>query len=126
MIPGAKCRYLGLTIDTQLKWKPHINQIQGKANKSIQALSSLAGSTWGMRLKDIRQIYQAVVIPQIFYAYSAWGVNKSTGDGHTKELVTSLNSIQPKAARILGGVFKVISIPALNVETHLLPMKQQL
>ncbi len=124
--PGAKCKYLGLTIDTQLKWKPHINQIQGKANRSIQALSSLAGSTWGMRLKDIRQIYQAVVIPQVFYACSAWGINKNTGDGHTKELVTSLNSIQAKAARIIGGAFKATSIPALNVETHLLPMKQQL
>ena len=44
-------------MDTQLKWKPHINQIQGKVNKLIQALSSLAGSTWGIRLKDIRQIY---------------------------------------------------------------------
>ena len=124
--PGATCRYLGLTIDTQLKWKSHINQIEGKANRSIQALSSLAGSTWGIRLKDVRQIYQAVVIPQVFYACSAWGTNKTTGDGHTKELVTSLNSIQAKAARIIGGAFKATSIPALNVETNLLPMKQQL
>lgn len=121
--PKAKCRYLGLTIDTKLKWKPHINQIQAKASRSVQALSSLAGSTWGMRLKDIRQVYQAVVIPQIFYACSAWGVNKTTGDGYTKELVKSLNSIQAKAARIIGGAFKATSIPALNVETHLLPMK---
>ena len=113
-------------MDTQLKWKPRINQIQSKANRSIQALSSPAGSTWGIRLKDIRQIYQAVVIPQIFYAFSAWGVNKSTGDGHTKELATSLNSIQAKAARIIGGAFKGTLILTLNVETHLLPMKQQL
>lgn len=79
-----------------------------------------------MKLKDIRQIYSAVVIPQIFYACSAWGSNKTIGDGHTKELVTLLNSIQAKAARIIGGAFKATSIPALNVETNLLPMKQQL
>ena len=42
-----------------------------------------------------------------------------------KELVTLLNSIQAKAVRITGGAFKATSIPALNVETHLLPMKQQ-
>jgi ribonuclease HI len=126
IIPRGKCKYLGLTIDTRLNWKPHMDQIQGKANKSIQALSSLAGSTWGIKLKDMRQIYQAVVLPQIFYACSAWGVNKNTGDGHTKALVTLLDSIQAKAARIIGGAFKATSTPALNVETHLLPMKQQL
>ena len=79
-----------------------------------------------MRLKDIRQIYQAIVIPQILYACSAWGISKSTGDGYTKELITSLNSIQAKAARTIAGAFKATSIPALNVEAHLLPMKQQL
>lgn len=124
--PTSKSKYLGLILDTQLRWKPHTEHIQGKTNKSIQALSSLAGSTWGMGLKDIRQIYQAVVVPQIFYASSAWGVNKTTKEGHTKQLTTTLGSIQAKAARVIGGAFKATSIPALNVEMHLLPMKQQL
>lgn len=91
--PKEKCKYLGLIIDTKLKWNAHVDHIKGKANKSIQALSGLAGSTWGIRLKDIRRIYEAVVIPQIFYACSAWGVTRNTGDGHTKELVASLDRI---------------------------------
>jgi ribonuclease HI len=124
--PSAKCKYLGLIIDTKLKWKAHIDWIKGKANKSIQALSCLAGSTWGIKLKDMRTIYEAVVIPQIFFACSAWGVTKNTGDGHTKELVDSLDSIQAKAALVISGAFRATSIPALNAETFLLPMKQRL
>jgi hypothetical protein len=50
-------RYLDLTMDEELKWNIHIQEIKTKATKSIGALASLAGSTWGMSLKDMRRIY---------------------------------------------------------------------
>ncbi|KAH8748293.1 hypothetical protein F5882DRAFT_250546, partial [Hyaloscypha sp. PMI_1271] len=61
--PGKASKYLGLTIDGELNWKLHIEEVKVKATKSIGALTSLAGSTWGMSLKDIRRIYQGVVVP---------------------------------------------------------------
>lgn len=61
---------LGVEIDNTLRWKQHIERIKMKATKSISALSCLAGSVWGGRLKTIRALYQALVIPQITYCCS--------------------------------------------------------
>jgi hypothetical protein len=63
--PRRTSRYLGLTMGEELKWNIHIHEIKTKATKSIRALASLAGSTWGISLKDMRRIYQATIVPQI-------------------------------------------------------------
>lgn len=124
--PRITSRYLGLTMDEELKWNIHIQEIKTKATKSIGALASLAGSTWGMSLKDMRRIYQATIVPQILYGCSAWSIAKDTRLGYTKKTMNTLNSLQAKAARIISGAFKATSGPALDSELFLLPMAQQI
>jgi hypothetical protein len=124
--PRRTSRYLGLTMDEELKWNIHIQEIKTKATKSIGALATLAGSTWGMSLKDMRRIYQATIIPQILYGCSAWSIEKDTGLGYTQKTMNTLNSLQAKAARIISGAFKATSGPALDTELFLLPMAQQI
>jgi hypothetical protein len=123
--PRKTSKYLGMTMDEELKWKPHIQEVKTKATKSIGALASLAGSTWGMGLKDMRRIYQATVVPQILYGCSAWSISKDTGLGYTQKTMSTLNSLQAEAARIISGAFKATSGPALDTELFLLPMTQQ-
>jgi len=45
VMPKKASRYLGITMDGELNWKLHIQEIKIKATKSIGALASLAGST---------------------------------------------------------------------------------
>jgi hypothetical protein len=97
-----------------------------KATKSIGALTSLAGSTWGASLIDLGKIYQAVVVPQIMYGCSAWSVGAETRLGYTRQTIDCLNGIQAKAARIIAGAYKSTSGPALDIELHLLPIAQQI
>lgn len=123
--PRRTSKYLGMTMDEELRWKPHIQEVKTKATKSIGALASLAGPTWGMSLKDMRRIYQATVVPQILYGCSAWSISKDTGLGYTQKTMNTLNSLQAKAARIISGAFKATSGPALDTELFLLPMTQQ-
>ncbi|EED19006.1 hypothetical protein TSTA_023410 [Talaromyces stipitatus ATCC 10500] len=61
--PVPKCRILGLIIDNKLNWNGHIEHIETKMTKSLGALSSLAGSTWGTGYKGLRQVYQAIILP---------------------------------------------------------------
>ena len=43
-----------------------------KRPAKIGALASLAGSTWGACLLELRQVYHVMVVPQITYGCSAW------------------------------------------------------
>ncbi|PVH69368.1 hypothetical protein DL98DRAFT_439194, partial [Cadophora sp. DSE1049] len=97
-----------------------------KTSKSIGALTSLAGSTWGASVTELRRIYQAVVIPQMMYGCSAWSVAQERGEGYTKQTIDSLKRLQAKAARIIGGAYKATSGPALDIELYLLPIEQQI
>jgi ribonuclease HI len=124
--PSESSKYLGVTLDTALNWKQHIQNLKIKISKSISALASLAGSTWGAGVTELRKIYQAVVIPQIMYGCSVWSIARDHGEGYTKQTIDSLKTLQAKAARIIGGAYKATSGPALDVELHLLPVKHQI
>ena len=59
-------------MDSKLEWKDHVQRIQQKATNRLTALSSLASSTWGASLNTLRQVYQAMILPQMLYRCSAW------------------------------------------------------
>ncbi|SCO87705.1 uncharacterized protein FRV6_11832 [Fusarium oxysporum] len=63
--PKRTCKYLGLTMDTTFTWKQHIDEIQRKVSKTINAFSSLGGSTWGITMREMRKIYKGVAVPQM-------------------------------------------------------------
>ncbi|KJK76179.1 hypothetical protein H634G_08585 [Metarhizium anisopliae BRIP 53293] len=122
------CKYLGVTMDSALRWKPHIDEIRRKVTKTISALCSLGGSTWGLTFQDMRKIYRGVVVPQIMYACSAWSnANWRTRNmPYTNKTLVNLQSLQARAARLISGAFKATSTPALDIETHLLPIEHQI
>ena len=68
--PSKSSKYLGITLNTTLNWKQHIQNLKIKISQSIGALANLAGSTWGTGVAELRKIYQAVVVPQMMYGCS--------------------------------------------------------
>ena len=119
------CRFLGIILDSGLKWKAHLRHIQVRASGRIGALASLAGSTWGASLKSSRAIYQAMILPQVTYCCSVWYTPEGEA-GHQPMMLRALTSIQSRAARLIEGAFRMTSIPAMDVETFLLPMRYTL
>lgn len=104
-LPGSEpirlqeqCRLLGMVIDSKLCWNQHIKHIQARATRSLGALSSLAGSTWGTGYKGLRQIYNAVILPQLLYGCSAWFAPMHDRNKHMTTKVEMLASIQYRAA----------------------------
>lgn len=83
---------LGVEIDSQLKWKNHLDRMKIRASKSITALSCLAGSIWGRKLKSIRLLYQSIVITQLTYCCSVW-YPPPNEPGHRKYVLKSLQLI---------------------------------
>lgn len=47
-------RYLGVQLDTKLRWGHHREKIEGAATKRLSALSALAALTWGIGIVNLR------------------------------------------------------------------------
>jgi hypothetical protein len=123
--PTHAATYLGITLDAALRWDEQIKQVQRKATPLLTPLTTLAGSTWGAGLTQLRRIYQAAVIPAILYGCSAW-YTLGTDNGHRQTRLQILNQIHRRAVRAITGAFRATATAAMNIETHLLPMQQLL
>ncbi|EDN04466.1 predicted protein [Histoplasma mississippiense (nom. inval.)] len=123
--PMKEVRYLGVMLDQQLRWGPQIQHIESRTSLTLNALRSLAGSTWGSALATLRLAYLAIVVPQITYACSVWHTPRGEA-GLTEKMRTTLDRIQREGARIVGGAYRAASGAALDVELFMTPLRLQL
>lgn len=113
-------RVLGLQIDTQLKWGPHVKKVLQKMTQQTLALTALSTSTWGASLLHARRIYNAVVKPAMTYASAIWHLpNELRG---TKSNTAKLSPIQNRCLRAIAGAYKATPIPVLEAETYSSPL----
>lgn len=117
--PTSSCRYLGIQMDSKLEWKDHIQRIQQKPTKRLTALSSLASSTWGANLNTLRQVYQAMILPQMLYGCSTWHKarpHRPSGKPYmnSSRMAHILAPIQKRAALIITGAFRTTAANAVE------------
>lgn len=93
-----------------------------KASVSLEALRSLAGSTWGASLHAMRKIYQAVIIPQMLFGVSAWYQPMHVSKSKAQSICRPFAAIQKQAACLISGAFRTTAAEALNAELYLPPI----
>ena len=86
---SSQCRYLGVLIDTHLRWGAHCRSI---AQKSSRVLNLLRRSLFGCT-KDVKSLaYRTIVRPCLEYASVVW-------NPHTASDINIIEAVQKRAAR---------------------------
>ena len=69
-------KYLGVTIDSKLSWKPHIQERISKAKRDLLIARKLVNKEWGLAPARLLWVYEAVVRPAVDYACHVWTPDK--------------------------------------------------
>ena len=79
--------FLGLTINENLSWKPHINKISSKISKQIGIINKLKHILPG---NVLRMLYCSLILPQLTYSILAWGFD-----------IGRIEKLQKRAVRVI-------------------------
>ncbi|KZS19615.1 Uncharacterized protein APZ42_013885 [Daphnia magna] len=82
--PSVETVFLGLTIDSQLKWASHFNAKAMAARKSFYGEMNCLRASWGLDRKRIQFIYLSVIEPILLYGCSLWASLLNTKAGCKK------------------------------------------
>jgi hypothetical protein len=86
-------RYLGVTLDTQLTWSAHVNQVGKEAAQRLGVLSPLLNRRSGLSVRNGVLLYKQLIRPMMEYACPIW---RSAAGSH----VQKLQVLQSKCFRI--------------------------
>ena len=84
-----QCRYLGVLIDSHLRWKAHCRDL---VNRGSRVLNLLRRSLFGCTKAAKSIAYKAIVRPCLEYASVVW-------NPHTVSDIDAIESVQKRAAR---------------------------
>jgi hypothetical protein len=102
--------FLGLTLDSTLSWKTHIDQLSSKLNTACYVIRSLKSV---ISRKNLRTIYFSYVHSIIGYGIIFWG-----NSSHSNNIF----KLQKRAIRIIMNVDNRVSCHELFKKLNILPL----
>ena len=105
-------KYLGITFDPRMTWKPHIESCQQKGVIRIRPLRRLAGIEWGADSNILRKTYTGYVRPVLEYGITAWGTAARSN-------LQKVISIQNQNLRNITGGMKSTPIHIMECQSQM-------
>jgi hypothetical protein len=78
-----RARYLGVTLDTQLTWSAHVNQVGKKAAQRLGVLGPLLNRRSRLSVRNGVLLYKQLIRPMMDYACLIW---RSAARSHVRKL----------------------------------------
>lgn len=110
-------KVLGLTIDSRLTFKSHVQATCTKAVGIYRAVATATRANWGLGSEITRLLYTAVVEPIVLYAAGAWG------DAVKKKYVDErLNQLTRRFAIMIARAHRTVSHTSVVCLAGILPL----
>ena len=107
-------------LDPKLTYNAHIQNIATHAQKLLQVIKTLTGTTWGKQKETLVATYKAVMRPTLEYASSIWSPMASPTS------INKLQVMQNAALRACTGCTHDTNMQHLHDETNILPIQKHL
>ncbi|XP_036319943.1 uncharacterized protein LOC118734325 [Rhagoletis pomonella] len=114
---ATEVKYLGLTLDSKLLWRAHVDAVTSKATRAMMVCKSLAGKSWGCTPRILRWMYTMIVKPIVTYGAVAWYSRATIGT-----VRQTLSKIQRLACVCITGAMRTCPTAALEVILELEPL----
>jgi hypothetical protein len=95
-------RYLEVTLNSLLTWRPHIVQVRKKASQRLGVLGSLPSRRRGLSIRNEVLLYKQLIRPMMDYACPIWRFA-------ARSYVKQLQAVHSKCLRIAPGTGLYIS-----------------
>ena len=105
--------FLGVTLDTRITWKTHLEAVAARSLKKLGLLKKLAGTTWGADTNILRRIYTGAVHPIMEYATTSWATSPNA----------NRDKVQNVALRATVGAMKTTPIKEMEKRADLEPLE---
>ena len=71
----SEVKYLGVTLDSRLKWSNHLTQKINKSKRAIMRIRDSMGKMWGTAPKLLKWAYEGIIIPALSYGSAVWSTS---------------------------------------------------
>ena len=111
----TEVKYLGITLDSKLHWKEHIEDKLTSAKKYIGKVANMTRNNWGPKPKLMRWAYIGIVRPMLCYGVMIWG-------HRAPELLAKFRRINRMAINTFANFPKSTPTTALEIMLDVLPL----
>lgn len=108
-------KYLGLWLDSSLKWGKHINEMYEKSSAFINIFKVLGNTRWGVHPKHLRRLYIALIRSRLDYGSFLY-------DTAVKNHLNKLDKLQNCVMRVIGSFIRSTPIYVMESELSLQPL----
>ncbi|KAL4148403.1 hypothetical protein QTP88_002656 [Uroleucon formosanum] len=96
-------KILGLTFDSKLTWRTHINNIKNEAKTKLNIIKTLSNLEWGAESKTLQIIHNSIILSALEYGSILYA-------GASALTIKTLEPIHNTALRLSIGAFKSSSV----------------
>lgn len=104
-------KVLGITIDNNLSWTSHVNELKLKLAHIHNNTLKLVGKNWGVKNEILKLWYQVIIEKIVTYGAGVWAGNL------TKKIKEKINSLQRPFLLQMSRGYRTISTDALQIIT---------
>ena len=121
-------KYLGVQIDSQLRWKEQAQRATANATKWTLQYRRLTRPSTGVGPKLMRQLYLSVALPKITYGIDVWYTPPNKPAGYTKNsgsvgALHNLQKTQRLATTAITGTLRSSPMDLIDAHAGVLPME---
>ena len=108
-------KFLGMTLDKLMTWKPHITKLAAKVQKDLRLLQIISNYNRGADAVTLRRIYLSLIRTKLDYGDFLYATAAPTN-------LKKLDRIQYAATRIILGALRCTKVDKLEAEANLMPL----